>query len=461
MKKAVSLILAVFFAFGTLAFGAGSALALDSEPQKWTVPSGYNANDYNKLAAFLETADSSGVKNGQKCGTNYNPNDPATWGREGNTDDPENPVEPVTFTWTEQEGEQRITEITCHGADLVGALDVSGCAYLYSVNCATNRISSINLSQCARLTSLICSSNAISSLNTAACPELMTLTCDNNALTSINVAANPALRSLTVSGNAIGSLDLASNPEITVLSCKGCGLTSLNLSAQSKLLGLYCAENALTSLNLSANTRLQYVNCRSNALTQLNVSSCATILGINCDNNELASINLSANRLLVYFSCLNNNLTNLDLSATRLGFDSVTAQSGGTIACSASITSMGNENMPALDNSVHAYPAEGYSFTGWFGASGSQLSTEQHFVITGVSERSFTARFAQGSTPPAANGDVDGNGTVSVADAVLALRQSIGVYNLTPEQIARGDMDGNGSITVADAITILRMTMGL
>ena len=59
------------------------------------------------------------------------------------------------------------------------------------------------------------------------------------------------------------------------------------------------------------------------------------------------------------------------------------------------------------------------------------------------------------------NGDVDGNGTVNVTDAVMALRHAMGIINLTSAQIARGDVDGNGVVNVTDAITILRKAMGI
>ena len=62
---------------------------------------------------------------------------------------------------------------------------------------------------------------------------------------------------------------------------------------------------------------------------------------------------------------------------------------------------------------------------------------------------------------PYEKGDVDMNGTVQIADAVLALRKSLGLVELNPQQIELGDMDNSGSVTVADAVTILRKSMGL
>lgn len=62
---------------------------------------------------------------------------------------------------------------------------------------------------------------------------------------------------------------------------------------------------------------------------------------------------------------------------------------------------------------------------------------------------------------PVISGDMDGNGTVNITDAVLALRCAMGLITPTPEQNAAGDMDGNGVISIADAIMVLRAAMGL
>ncbi len=58
-------------------------------------------------------------------------------------------------------------------------------------------------------------------------------------------------------------------------------------------------------------------------------------------------------------------------------------------------------------------------------------------------------------------GDVDGNGSVTVSDAIMALRAAMGIVSLSDDQIMRGDVDGSGSITVSDAIMILRAAMGI
>lgn len=58
-------------------------------------------------------------------------------------------------------------------------------------------------------------------------------------------------------------------------------------------------------------------------------------------------------------------------------------------------------------------------------------------------------------------GDVDGNGMVQIADAVLAARHALGVYLLEGESLILADVDMNGEITIADAVLIMRIAMGL
>jgi hypothetical protein len=58
-------------------------------------------------------------------------------------------------------------------------------------------------------------------------------------------------------------------------------------------------------------------------------------------------------------------------------------------------------------------------------------------------------------------GDADGNGKLSYNDALIVLRCSIGLSELSPEVQAACDMDGNGKLTYNDALIILRTSIGL
>lgn len=54
-------------------------------------------------------------------------------------------------------------------------------------------------------------------------------------------------------------------------------------------------------------------------------------------------------------------------------------------------------------------------------------------------------------------GDSDGDGTVTVSDALLAMRYAMGT--VTNINVNAADIDGDGNVTITDAVTILRMAM--
>jgi hypothetical protein len=58
-------------------------------------------------------------------------------------------------------------------------------------------------------------------------------------------------------------------------------------------------------------------------------------------------------------------------------------------------------------------------------------------------------------------GDVNGDGFVNAADAILALRIAAGLLHPTPEQFAEADVDANGHVESFDASGILLRAVGL
>ena len=58
-------------------------------------------------------------------------------------------------------------------------------------------------------------------------------------------------------------------------------------------------------------------------------------------------------------------------------------------------------------------------------------------------------------------GDIDKDGSVTVADALAALRFSLKLAEADAAAIYRGDADGDGEITVSDALIILRIAAQL
>ena len=55
-------------------------------------------------------------------------------------------------------------------------------------------------------------------------------------------------------------------------------------------------------------------------------------------------------------------------------------------------------------------------------------------------------------------GDTDGDGNISVADAVLIARNAIGVNSLSCD-FNMADIDADGNISISDAISVMRFAM--
>ena len=86
------------------------------------------------------------------------------------------------------------------------------------------------------------------------------------------------------------------------------------------------------------------------------------------------------------------------------------------------------------------------SFLGWY-ADG-ELYASNNFCRISDFER-LTACFG---------GDTDGDGNISVADAVLIARSAIGVNSLSCD-FNMADIDADGNISISDAISVMRFAM--
>ncbi|MBO4933823.1 MAG: choice-of-anchor J domain-containing protein [Clostridia bacterium] len=73
----------------------------------------------------------------------------------------------------------------------------------------------------------------------------------------------------------------------------------------------------------------------------------------------------------------------------------------------------------------------------------------------------FSVRCVPPAKPDVTKGDMDGDGEITVADALAALRIAAKLAEETDEAIAIGDIDGDNAITVSDALAILRVAAKL
>ena len=66
----------------------------------------------------------------------------------------------------------------------------------------------------------------------------------------------------------------------------------------------------------------------------------------------------------------------------------------------------------------------------------------------------------QQGTSAGALGDVDGDGVITLKDALLALRAVAQLGTLTDEQKIRADVNGNGAVDIGDVLRIMQYVNG-
>lgn len=103
----------------------------------------------------------------------------------------------------------------------------------------------------------------------------------------------------------------------------------------------------------------------------------------------------------------------------------------------------------------------------WVSSDEQTATISRTGIVTALSvgETTITATTVDGGysaeikiivTAAAQLGDVNGDGYIDAADALLCLRASVGLITLTPEQEAAADVNHDGLIDAGDAILILR-----
>ena len=84
------------------------------------------------------------------------------------------------------------------------------------------------------------------------------------------------------------------------------------------------------------------------------------------------------------------------------------------------------------------------------------LSVGETTITATTVDGGYSAEIKNIVTAAAQLGDVNGDGYIDAADALLCLRASVGLITLTPEQEAAADVNHDGLIDAGDAILILR-----
>ena len=227
----------------------------------------------------------------------------------------------------------------------------------------------------------------------------------------------------------VGSLDLSNCSALYWLACYYNDLDELNVSGCSEMIELFCFEDHLRSLDISGCTALRYLSCANNELTELDVSDCPDLYLLNCCGNKFTELDLSGNPLLA--------------------LDTLRAEGSGTVEYRYRRDIESYEIIE--EGCVTATAEDGAEFLGWYNAAGELVSEDAEFDISYTEETELIARFGPAEAIPE---DVDGDGEVTVSDALLLMRAAMGLIELSGHPSGRG-------VTVADALLVMRIAMGL
>ena len=81
-------------------------------------------------------------------------------------------------------------------------------------------------------------------------------------------------------------------------------------------------------------------------------------------------------------------------------------------------------------------------------------------LLTGVIAASSVATAGAANSDSFIYGDVNNDKKVSTVDAVLIMRNTLGLNDLSADAAVRADVDGDGSVTIKDSICVLRYICG-
>lgn len=269
-------------------------------------PSGYNANDFQKMVDFLEQTDENGVKNGFKLSSDYSPYNPSTWNE--------------YIEWVNIAGIKRIKRIGFtylpKQANIVGNLSLNNFSKLDYVNCVNTSISKLDLGYLANLEYLYIDNTPISSLDLSAVPNLKWLGCSLTPISNLDLSAVPNLESLDCSSTPILNLDLSNVPNLNRLIFNYNQISSLDLSQVPNLVDLQCNNTLISELDLSKVPNLVTLDCNNTSVSKLDSSKVPNLWNLNCGNTLVSELDLSKVPKLQFLNC--QNIPNLKLDLTKL-----------------------------------------------------------------------------------------------------------------------------------------------
>ena len=107
---------------------------------------------------------------------------------------------------------------------------------------------------------------------------------------------------------------------------------------------------------------------------------------------------------------------------------------------------------------------DGYAFIGWdrdFSCVNEDMIVTAQYEQLQPSPRPTAEPTAEPTTEPVVYGDVNGDGRINTADAVIVLKSTVGMVQFDDEQKSAADVNRNGMVNTADATCILKYAAGI
>ena len=387
-----------------------------------------------------------------------------------------------------------LTYLNCHWNDIT-SLNVRNCTKLKDIFCGCNNLISLNLSDQSQLETLYCFDNDLniivfasstpnlyfvdcsgnkfttfsldyrSSLGTLCiddCEFLETLYCYNNNLDSLNVTGCTGLKDLRCyyNSNLKSITGLGDCKSITYLDCEDCSIADLSvvnnmtnircfLARNNQLSGTFNLnyKNSLSYVRLNGNSKLTRINCYSNPqLTELYVSNCTMMTILSCYSNALTTLVVKGCTSLNDMSCRENHLSELSFEGCN-GLYSLYCYKNR-------FTEEGMNNM------IATLPMRSATYPGCLNVMYNEGETN---VFTNANALAAIAKYwmpmrFNGSRwenmITAIRGDVDGNGSVEIAD-VTALIHYLLTGSTTGINLINADVNGNGEVEISDVTALI------
>ena len=273
-----------------------------------------------------------------------------------------------------------------------------------------------------------------------------------NRLTAVDALANlEKLKVLNLRSNLLAnSGPLGSLSDLSWLDLSDNLLNNIgSLTNLTGLVGLNLSGNSISDLTtLDEMSGLQLLYLDNNRITDAApLSNLADLQVLSLNRNELSCISpLGGLANLLSLGVANNRLTSVDLTA---GVDQLQDLdlSGNNIADIDALN-----HLPGLleANLVFNY----LDLT---------PGSEAIQIIETLQSEGITIDYKPQNIlgDECTYGDLNADGDVNVADAILVLRSIVGLVSLEPYQALIADVNGDGNVNVGDAILILRYIVGL